>query len=86
MRTIYVDADYKCHVADDGTGTSVETDFFDGKCDQFVEGYCYNTAAGYPAVYPRVDYARLDEAQRLYEQEKLAEYETLINELYEEVV
>lgn len=39
MRTIYIDADCKCHVADDGTMTAVSTDFFDGKCDNFVEGY-----------------------------------------------
>ena len=39
MRTIYIDSDFKCHVADDGTFTAVETEFFDGKCDTFVEGY-----------------------------------------------
>ena len=27
---IYIDADFKCHVSDDGTMTAVETDFFDG--------------------------------------------------------
>lgn len=39
MRMIYLDSDFKCHVADDGTFTAVETEFFDGKCDTFVEGY-----------------------------------------------
>lgn len=39
MRMIYLDSDFKCHVADDGTFTTVETEFFDGKCDTFVEGY-----------------------------------------------
>ena len=39
MRTIYIDSDFKCHVTDDGTFASFETDFFDGKCDTFVEGY-----------------------------------------------
>lgn len=39
MRTIYIDSDYKCHLTDDGTMTAVETDFFDGKCDTFIEGY-----------------------------------------------
>lgn len=39
--TIYIDSDYKCHVSDDGTMTHVETDFFDGKCDAFIEGYRY---------------------------------------------
>ena len=39
MRTIYIDNEYKCHVTDDGTMTAVETAFFDGKCDAYVEGF-----------------------------------------------
>ena len=38
---IYIDGDYKCHVTDDGAMRAVETDFFDGKCAEFVEGYRY---------------------------------------------
>ena len=37
--TIYIDNDYKCHVSDDGTRRAVETDFFDGRCAEYVEGY-----------------------------------------------
>ena len=37
--TIYIDNDYKCHVTDDGTRRSVETDFFTGRCTEFIEGY-----------------------------------------------
>ena len=36
---IYIDNDCKCHIHDDGTMREVETTFFDGKCDAFVEGY-----------------------------------------------
>ena len=36
---IYVDNDCKCHLINDGTMVEVETDFFDGKCDSFIEGY-----------------------------------------------
>ena len=39
MRTVYIDSDFKCHVADDGARKAAQTDFFDGKCDAFVEGY-----------------------------------------------
>ena len=39
MRTIYVDSEFKCHAGDDGTLMPVETDFFDGKCNSFIEGY-----------------------------------------------
>lgn len=41
MRTIYINSEFRCHVADDGTMTAVETDFFDDKCDAFVEGYLF---------------------------------------------
>lgn len=36
---VYIDSDFKCHTTDDGTMTAVETDFFDGKCSTFIEGY-----------------------------------------------
>lgn len=37
---IYTDSDFKCHMTNPhGTFREVETDFFDGKCDTFVEGY-----------------------------------------------
>lgn len=39
MRMIYIDSEFKCHVANDGTLSVVETDSFDGKCDAFVEGH-----------------------------------------------
>lgn len=39
MRTIYIDSEFKCHTINDGTMTAVETAFFDGKCDSFIEGY-----------------------------------------------
>ena len=39
MRTIYIDSEFKCHVVNNGTMTAAETDFFDGKCDRFVEGH-----------------------------------------------
>lgn len=95
MRTIYIDSDYKCHVSNDGTMTVVETDFFDGKCDGFVEGYrfvpngeSWTRSDGVvfegEMVAPRKDYAELESAQRDYERQLLAEYEALINERYEE--
>lgn len=37
--TIHIDTDFKCHVTDDGTMTTIETDAFDGKCQKYVEGY-----------------------------------------------
>lgn len=37
--TIYIDFDFKCHTENDGTMQQIETAFFDGKCDAFVQGY-----------------------------------------------
>lgn len=37
--TIYIDSDYKCHSSSGDGMTAVETDFFDGKCRQYIEGY-----------------------------------------------
>lgn len=85
MRTIYVDAASRCHVTDDGTMTAIETDFFDGKCDAFVQGHCYEVSENVVCIYPYADFAALDSAQRAYEQQKIADYEALIDSLYEEV-
>lgn len=38
MKTIYIDADFKCHTAPGDGLTAVETDCFDGKCDAFITG------------------------------------------------
>ena len=37
--TIYIDSDYKCHTSPGEGLTAVETDAFDGKCRQLIEGY-----------------------------------------------
>ena len=39
--TIYLDSNYVCHLANDGTMTEVETDTFNGKPDSFIQGYRY---------------------------------------------
>lgn len=85
MKTIYIDSDFKCHITDDGTMTAVETDFFDGKCDTFVEGYRFvpsgetwtrDDGAVFQGemIAPWKPYAELDKVQREYEKKLLAEY------------
>ena len=39
--TIYLDSDYCCHLANDGTMKAVETDVFDGREKAYIEGYRY---------------------------------------------
>lgn len=36
---IYIDSEFRCHVANDGTMRPIEEPFFDGKCSAFIEGY-----------------------------------------------
>lgn len=78
-RTIYIDSEHKCHVANDGTMLAVEVEYFDGKCDAFIEGYCYEIRDnGCVAVYPWKTYEELDVLQREYERQKLADAENAL--------
>ena len=92
MKTIYLDADFKCHIGDDGTMTAVETDFFDGKCDAFIEGYRVVPAGKIwvrwdgmvfsgEMIAPWKDYGELDNAQRDYERALLRDMQTALNTL-----
>lgn len=55
---IYIDNEYKCHVTNDGTMREIETDCFNGRCEEFIEGYKYDDRNGI-AVYPWKPYAGL---------------------------
>ena len=86
---IYIDSEFKCHVADDGTMTEVETDFFDGKCREFIEGYRFipsgrkwtradGTVFTGEMIAPWKPYEELDAAQRAYEREQMADMENAL--------
>lgn len=75
---IYIDAEFKCHITNDGTMTAIETDFFDGKCKEYIEGYRYVTSGSVwvredgvefhgEMIAPWKDYEELAYAQLLYE-------------------
>ena len=85
MKTIYIDSDFKCHIANDGNMTAVETDFFDGRCDAYVEGFrlvpegeawTRKDGATFQGqmISPWKDYSELETAQLDYERQLLAEY------------
>lgn len=85
MKTIYLDNDFKCHTQDSGMMTAIETGFFEGKCDAFIEGYRFVPAGERwtrsdgvvfegEMVSPWKPYTELDAAQREYERQLLAEY------------
>jgi hypothetical protein len=85
MRTIYIDEDYKCYAIDDGLMRPVETDFFNGKCDAYIEGFRLvpegdtwtredGTVFKGLMISPWKDYSQLEMAQRDYERQMMAEY------------
>ena len=37
--TIYIDSDYKCYVSSAEGRRAIETNEFDGKCDEWIESY-----------------------------------------------
>ena len=92
MKTIYIDSDFKCHVTNDGTMSAVETDYFDDKCQTFIEGYrfvpegqTWTRSDGEifygEMVSPWKPFDELDTAQREYERQLLAEYESALAEI-----
>ena len=85
MRTIYIDEDFKCYLSNDGKMTAVETDFFNGKCEAFIEGYRFIPAGetwvrgdGVPfrgeMIAPWKPFAELEKVQRDHERQLLEEY------------
>ena len=80
--TIYIDSDYKCHITTADGLTAVETDYFNGKCAAYIEGYHFVPAGQTwirpdgvvfqgEMVSPWKPWRELDAAQRAYEQEQL---------------
>ena len=78
---IYIDNEYKCHTSSGDGFTPVETDAFDGKCRQYIEGYRFVPAGKTwtrsdgavftgEMVAPWRDSSILDEFQGLYEEEQ----------------
>nr|DAI27773.1 MAG TPA: hypothetical protein [Caudoviricetes sp.] len=79
---IYIDDEFKCHTQAADDRTAVETDFFDGMCSAYIEGYRYIPTGKvwkaidgtvYPGemITPWKPWAELDAAQRAYEREQV---------------
>ena len=79
METIYVDSLGCCHRTGDATMTAVETGFFVGKCDTWVEGFYYNASEDHIRIYPFKPYDQLAAAQTQYEAD-LAELQAAYQE------
>ena len=95
---VYLDADYRCHLTNDGTMKEADTDFFDDKCAAFIEGYRFVPAEESwtrrdgvvfhgEMIAPAEDYGALIKAQTQYELDEdayLVELGALIEEIYNE--
>lgn len=79
--TIYIDNDYKCHTSPGDGLTAVETDAFNGKCRQLIEGYRFVPAGeswiredGHvfhgEMIAPWRDFDLLEAFQAIYEEEQ----------------
>lgn len=94
MKTIYLDSDFKCDISGDDTMISVETAAFDGKCDTYIEGYRFVPSGktwvredgmefSGEMIAPWKPWQVLEEAQREYERQLVAEYEAALQEIEE---
>ena len=94
--TIYIDSDFKCYTSPGEGLTAVETDVFDGKCRQYIEGYRFvpsgeswvredgQTFTG-EMTAPWRDYAILSEFQEVAQEEQAKateEIAAIVEEVY----
>jgi hypothetical protein len=72
--------------------TAVETDFFDGKCDAFIEGYIFvpngkswtrfdGEIFHGEMITPWINFTELDEVQIEYERDLLLDFESALTEI-----
>ena len=89
---IYIDSDFKCHLVDTGGLTAVETDFFVGKCEAYIDGYRFVPAGQTWTREDGVEFAGemiapwrpwddLDAVQREYERTQIVAYEAALSKI-----
>lgn len=95
--TIYIDTDFKCYTSNlNSTLIAIETNFFDGKCQAYIEGYRFVPAGeswiredgmvfNGEMISPWKDWRELDSIQRDYEKKQIealtAENKELISDM-----
>ncbi len=97
MKTIYLNKEFECSVTKKAdTVQSIETDFFDGKCNAFIEGYRFVPEGAQwtrsdgvvftgEMIAPFKDYTYLEMVQSVYEQldTEITDTQLAVAELYE---
>lgn len=89
---IYIDNEFMCHTTNpDGNFKEIDVNFFNDKCDAFIEGYRFipsgeswtrddGVVFNGEMISPWKDYHELDAAQREYEKQQLEEYKLIVAE------
>ena len=90
--TIYIDSDYKCYVSDTERRRAVETNFFDGKCPEWIESFRFvpegetwtredGEVFKGEMVTPWKDLSEAYAAQTAYLERQNAQYEAALSEI-----
>ena len=90
--TIYIDSDYKCYTAEAEGRRAVETEFFDGKCPEWIESYRFVPDGDTwtredgeefrgEMVTPWKDLSEAYTAQIVYLERQNAQYEAALSEI-----
>ena len=90
--TIYIDNDYKCHVSSAEGRRAIETGFFDGKCEEWIESYRFvpegetwtredGVMFQGEMVSPWKDLSEAYTAQTAYLERQNAQYEAALTEI-----
>ena len=90
--TIYIDNDYKCFVSTADGRRAVETNFFDGKCPEWIESYRFvpegetwtredGEVFKGEMVTPWKDLSEAYMAQTAYLERQNAQYEAALSEI-----
>ena len=89
---IYIDNDYKCHVSDAEGRKAIETTYFDGKCDEWIESFRFVPAGetwtredgevfNGEMMAPWKDLGNAYAAQTAYATAQNAQYEAALTEI-----
>ena len=90
--TIYIDSDYKCYTSEDDGRRAVETNFFDGKCAEWIESYRFvpdgetwmrsdGEVFKGEMITPWKDLSEAYTAQTAYLERQNAQYEAALTEI-----
>ena len=90
--TIYIDSDYKCYTSEADGRRAVETNFFNGKCPEWIESYRFvpegetwmrgdGEVFNGEMVTPWKDLSNAYAAQIAYLERQNAQYEAALSEI-----